>query len=235
MLPVTFDRSNADPQYFAALAEYLQTEADERSRVIARQLHDDLSGSLIAAMMDIAWLTRHSSAAGAEVSMRLHRIDGRLTHAIEWTRRLIDELQPPLIDSVGLFVAVGAHLERACLRYGVPYSETVTGASAEIDAAAGMAAFRIAQDFLRWVREDAGASELLACYEGEADRLTMRFVARGIAAAALPGQGLMPPRLAAIALRLRKLSGTLNSDATERSLTIQVQIPVLAAHPQIAA
>jgi signal transduction histidine kinase len=230
MAPAPFDRSNADPQSFAALADYLQTEADERSRVMARQLHDDLSGSLIAAVMDIAWLTRHTTAAGAEVAMRLHRIDGRLTNAIEWTRRLIDELQPALIESVGLFVAVGAHFERACLRYGIRYSETVIGVIPEIDAATAMAVFRIAQDFLRWMREDAGASEVLACYEGEAGRLTMHFVVRGMAAAALPQQGLIAPRLAAIALRLRKLSGTLNSEATDGSLTIRVQIPVDAPH-----
>jgi signal transduction histidine kinase len=98
-----------------------------------------------------------------------------------------------------------------------------------------MTVFRIAQGFLQWIREDAGATDLHAFYEGEAERLTMRFVARGIGVAALPKHGMMAPRLAAVALRLRKLNGTLNSETADGSVTVQVRIPAHASHPQVAA
>jgi hypothetical protein len=95
-----------------------------------------------------------------------------------------------------------------------------------------MIIFRIAQGFLQWIREDAGANELSARYVADSERLTMRFVAHGIQAEALPSPGVPGPRLASIALRLRKLNGTLKSEASNGSVTIQVQIPAKRRAPR---
>ncbi len=217
------------------LAEYLQEEAEKRNAWLARALHDDLGGSLIAAMMDVAWLTRHPGQAAGESSMRLHRIEGSLTKAIESMRQLVDVLQPSLLESIGLFVALSAHFGRECRRYGIEYRDVVVGLSPPVDAALAMAIFRIAQGFLRWICEDAAAKELSARYEGDPERLTLHFVAHGIRAGALPGPGNFAPGLASIALRLRKLNGTLTSEVSNGSVTIMVQIPAHASSPQIAA
>jgi signal transduction histidine kinase len=224
-----------DIRALQGLAEYLQGETEKRSAALARALHDDLGGSLIAAMMDVAWLTRHPAESGGETSVRLHRIEGSLTKAIESMRYLVDELQPALIESIGLFVALSAHFGRECRRYGVEYSDVLVGVPPPLDAAAAMTIFRIAQGFLQWIREDAAAKELHARYEGDPERLTMNFVAHGIQPDALPGPGNVAPRLASIALRLRKLNGTLTSEVDHGSVSIQVQIPAHASSPQIAA
>lgn len=217
------------------LAEYLQEETEKRSAALARALHDDLGGSLTAAMMDVAWLTRHPTGGGGEGAVRLNRIEGSLTKAIESMRYLVDELQPALLESIGLFVALSAHFGRECRRYSVEYSDTLVGASPPVEAPLAMAIFRIAQGFLLWLLEDAAANELRARYEGDPERLTMHFVARGIRAGAMPSPGNVAPRLASIALRLRKLNGTLTSEVSNDSVTIQVQIPARAPCPQIAA
>jgi signal transduction histidine kinase len=223
-----------DVRALQALAEYLQEETEKRSAALARALHDDLGGSLTAAMMDVAWLTRHPTGGG-EGAVRLHRIEGSLTKAIESMRYLVDELQPALLESIGLFVALSAHFGRECRRYGVEYSDTLVGASPPVEAPLAMAIFRIAQGFLQWILEDAAANELRARYEGDAERLTLHFVARGIRTGAMPSQGSVAPRLASIALRLRKLNGTLTSEVSNDGVTIQVQIPARASSPQIAA
>jgi signal transduction histidine kinase len=230
-----FDDSNTHAQSLEALADYLQAEAEDRNRALARQLHDDLGGSLIAAMMDVAWLTRHPSAPGTDPPARLHRIEGSLTTAIEITRRLVDELQPALLDSVGLFVAVGSHCRRVCERHGIEYSETVSGTAPDVDSETAMTVFRIAQGILQWLREDALATELHAFYQSEMETLTMRFMVRGVLRAAVPKQGILAPGLASIAMRLRKVKGTFNSEIGDGSVTVQVQIPVIASHPQVAA
>jgi signal transduction histidine kinase len=224
-----------DVRALQALAEYLQEETEKRSAALARALHDDLGGSLTAAMMDVAWLTRHPTGGGGEGAVRLNRIEGSLTKAIESMRYLVDELQPALLESIGLFVALSAHFGRECRRYSVAYSDTLVGASPPVEAPLAMAIFRIAQGFLQWILEDAAANELRARYEGDPERLTLHFVARGIRAGAMPSQGNVAPRLASIALRLRKLNGTLTSEVSNDSVTIQVQIPARASSPQIAA
>jgi signal transduction histidine kinase len=228
-----FGVSIPDPKALEALAGYLQRDTEERSRVLAHELHDDLGGSLIAAMMDVAWLTGHSSAAGAEVSLRLHRTHGSLTRAVETLRRLVDELRPALIDSLGLFVAMSAHFGRECRRYGVNYSDKVVGAAPDIDTASAMSVFRIAQGFLQWFREDTGAKELDVRFEGDTERLVLHFVARGLYADARCGDDIVAPRLASIALRVRNLNGTLRSEASKDGVTIQVQIPAHASQPPL--
>ena len=150
-------------------------------------------------------------------------------------RYLVDELQPALLESIGLFVALSAHFGRECRRNGVVYSDTLVGASPLVEASLAMAIFRIAQGFLQWIVEDAAANELRARYEGDPERLTLHFVARGIRAGAMPSPGNVAPRLASIALRLRKLNGSLTSEVSNDSVTIQVQIPARASSPQIAA
>lgn len=233
MILPSFGGLNTDIPALEALAEHLQSETEERSRVLARDLHDNVGGSLVAAIMDVAWLTRNASPAGSAVSERLNRIDSSLTKAVEATRRLVDELQPALIDSLGLFGAVSAHFGRECRRCGLQYSETMVGVAPEIDTDTALNVFRIAQAFLQWIREDAAANTLYARFEGDPDRLIMRFVARGVQPAALSVHGT--PRLASIGLRLRKLHGTLRSEASRDSLTILLQIPANASHPQVAA
>lgn len=225
--------STDDLHALEALAEYLHDETEERSRAFARELHDDVGGSLIAAIMDVTWLSRHPGAASEDVCMRLHRVAASLNSAIESTRHVVDELRPALISSVGLFVAVSAHLGRECRRHGIEYSESL-GFAPNLDANSAITVFRIAQGFLRWIRQDSGADELHVCFEGDPERVSIRFVARGTRVGALPGL-LVSPRMASIALRLRKLKGTLRSEAGDGSVTIQVDIPAGTSNPKIAA
>jgi signal transduction histidine kinase len=230
-----FGGSLPAPEALESLADFLQQETEERSRVLAHDLHDDLGGSLIAAMMDLAWLIAHAQVPGAELSLRLDRTNGSLTRAVQTLRRLVDELRPALIDSLGLFVAMSAHFDRECRRYGVTYSETLVGAAPAIDTTSAMSVFRIAQGFLQLIREEAGAKELEVRFEGDPHRLTLHFVAHGMQAGARWTQGLVAPRVASIALRLRKLNGTLQSEAGKDIVTIQVQIPADVTHPPLAA
>jgi signal transduction histidine kinase len=182
-----------DVRALQGLAEYLQEETEKRSAALARALHDDLGGSLTAAMMDVAWLTRHLSDGGGERAVRLNRIEGSPTKAIESMRYLVDELQPALLESIGLFVALSAHFGRECRRHGVKYGDTLVGASPPVEAPLAMTTFRIAQGFLQWILEDAAATELQARYEGDPERLTMHFVARGIRVGAMPSHPVSHP------------------------------------------
>jgi signal transduction histidine kinase len=187
-------------------------------------------------MMDVAWLTRHLHTAG-DASRTLHRIDASLTKAIESTRQLVDELQPALLDSVGLFVAIGAHFGRECRRFGIRYSETVSGDAPEVDSSTAMTVFRITQELLHWLHEDAAATKLHASYRAEDGRLTIRFVGWGVGQSLGDGGEITPrsltPRLASIGLRLREVNGTAQTEAGQDSVAILIQIPAIIPHPSI--
>jgi hypothetical protein len=44
-----------------ALVTFLHADVERHKDTLARQLHDNLSGSVIAAMMDVTWIQQHES------------------------------------------------------------------------------------------------------------------------------------------------------------------------------
>jgi signal transduction histidine kinase len=103
---VTAYRSAATPSAMVAHLESLS----ERSRAFfARQLHDDIGGLLVPALMDMTWTDAHLPIAPAVHFQRLTRARESLTRAVDRGRELVDALRPTLLDDVGLFAALGWH------------------------------------------------------------------------------------------------------------------------------
>ena len=52
----------ASRQQLSALAQHLQTSVEHERAAIAREIHDDVGGSLTALKFDLAWIARHSDS-----------------------------------------------------------------------------------------------------------------------------------------------------------------------------
>ena len=61
----------ASRQRLAELAQHLQTSVEQERSAIAREIHDDVGGSLTALNFDLAWIARH--AASEPVRARAQR------------------------------------------------------------------------------------------------------------------------------------------------------------------
>ena len=59
----------ASRQRLAELAQHLQTSIEMERAAIAREIHDDVGGSLTALKFDLAWIGRH--AVAPEVQLRV--------------------------------------------------------------------------------------------------------------------------------------------------------------------
>lgn len=87
----------------AEFAGYLQATIERERASIAREIHDDIGGSLAAVKLDLAWISRHSETPG----MRAH-IDAAgemLQHALGASQRIMMDLRPSILDQ-GLFPAI---------------------------------------------------------------------------------------------------------------------------------
>lgn len=75
------------------LVSHLQTVTEREKAGLARALHDELGGLLVAASMDLAWLEREiataeiGAAAKSPGSAELHRRLGRSTRSVIVLRR----------------------------------------------------------------------------------------------------------------------------------------------------
>lgn len=135
----------------------LQTVQEmERSR-LARGLHDELGGLLLAARMDVTWLAHHETADQDARQMRLRRVLDVLAQGIDIKRRVIEELRPTLLDTMGLVAALRWQLQETCGRGGVRCAGHFPEVEPVVDPRTAIALFRVVQEALTNVVKHAYA------------------------------------------------------------------------------
>jgi signal transduction histidine kinase len=103
----------------SGLIAHIQNSTEHEKAALARELHDELGGLLVGAVMDLAWAEQHLAAPPAELKQKLIRARQTLSAAIDLKRKLIEELRPTLLDNVGLLAALRWHVQAMCTRVGI--------------------------------------------------------------------------------------------------------------------
>ena len=83
------------------LSHYLQRLQDEEKAKLAREIHDELGGTLAAAKIDLQLLS-DKLAGGDPQRARLARIMAAIDETIQVKRRIIEDLRPTLLDNLGI-------------------------------------------------------------------------------------------------------------------------------------
>jgi signal transduction histidine kinase len=147
----------------SGLISHLQTVTEREKAGLARELHDELGGLLVAASMDLAWLERQIDVApesprSSEVHRRLARLKDCLAGAVDIKRKIIEELRPTLLDNVGLFAALRWLVSTTVARTGLASVIRFPAAERHFNPDAAIALFRMAQEGIgiilepKWVR-----------------------------------------------------------------------------------
>lgn len=89
------------------LSRHMSSVAEAEKHALARELHDELGGLLIAMRMDIAQIRRRlGPSADPDMQVRWDRVEQALSAGLELKRRVIEDLRPTLLDNMGLFTAL---------------------------------------------------------------------------------------------------------------------------------
>ena len=171
-------------QNLSALSSHLQSVREAEKSALARELHDELGGLLVATKMDLMWLRRKLDNGDPPLVERWNRVLKSLEEGVELKRRIIENLRPTLLDNLGLVAAlrwlVGETGRRSGLVCHEQYPEDdYTNLSAE----ANITLYRIAQECLTNIMKHAHATEVhveLQVDDREV-RLTVRDNGDGIA------------------------------------------------------
>jgi signal transduction histidine kinase len=129
-----------------ALVTFLHADVERHKDRLARVLHDELGGSVIAALMDVAWIEQHEAPLPQGVATRLTRVKEALRDSIDLARRLVEELRPTLLDSIGLFAALSWQFRRGCDRAGLAYTEEYPETVPELETGTLIGVFRVVQE-----------------------------------------------------------------------------------------
>jgi signal transduction histidine kinase len=129
----------------ASFAEHLQTTIEHERAAIAREIHDDIGGSLAAVRFDLSWISRRTSDPA--MLSHLGAASDMLAHALDASQRIMMNLRPAVLDQ-GLVAAVHWLATSFSKRTGLPATvrspQKIEGLSKPVQ----LAAYRTTQEAL---------------------------------------------------------------------------------------
>ncbi len=147
----------ASKQRLHELAQHLQTSIEQERAAIAREIHDDVGGSLTALKFDLAWIARHSSSP--QVVSRVQSAIETVSHAVESSQRIMHNLRPAILEQ-GLAAALHWIALRFERRAGVVCTIRLPKKPLELPPGVPLVAYRTAQEALTNISKHAGASRV---------------------------------------------------------------------------
>lgn len=210
------------------LARHLQHVQEEERARLSRGLHDELGGVLLAARMDVTWLQQHAAGEVADVKNRLERLKQVLDQGIDLKRRVVEELRPTLLDTMGLLAALRWQSEETCRRAELRCTERFPDEEPPFNRAGAIALFRFVQEALANVAKHARASEVEIALELTDRDVVVTVKDNGVGAA--PAD-LTRPRshgIAGLRHRIQVLGGWLDiSSAPDRGTRVRARVPLV--------
>jgi signal transduction histidine kinase len=139
------------------LAQHLQASIEQERAAIAREIHDDVGGSLTALKFELAWLERH--AESKEMLSRVHAALETVTHAIESSQRIMHNLRPAILEQ-GLVAALQWIAGRFEKRSGVRCVLRTPPKLPALTIGVPLVAYRVAQEALTNITKHAQATHV---------------------------------------------------------------------------
>ena len=144
-------------QRLRELAQHLQNSIELERAAIAREIHDDVGGSLTALKFDLAWIARHADSAG--VLGRVNSALETVTLAIDSSQRIMHNLRPAILEQ-GLVAALHWLVTRFEKRTGIECLLRLPANAPELPAGVPLVAYRTAQEALTNISKHAHASRV---------------------------------------------------------------------------
>jgi signal transduction histidine kinase len=141
----------------AQFADHLQMSIEQERASIAREIHDDIGGSLAAIKFDLAWIGRHHT--DAPTLAHLEAASSMLQHAIGASQRIMKNLRPAILDQ-GLEAAIDWLAREFEQRTGVKTQFRASFKQPDISKSIQLTAYRTAQEALTNISKHAQCQEV---------------------------------------------------------------------------
>ncbi len=159
-------------QRLRELAQHLQTSIESERAAIAREIHDDVGGSLTALNFDLAWIARH--AQSQEVRQRAASALETLAQAIGASQRVMHNLRPAILEQ-GLVAALQWMSSRFERRTGITCRFSSDQETLDLPAGVPLVAYRTAQEALTNISKHAQATAVVIELAVAAGTLTLEI------------------------------------------------------------
>ena len=219
-------QANAQSAELVELYSHVQNVQEEERARLSRGLHDELGGLLLAARMDVTWMQQDSLHDRHEIEKRLDRVRKAIDQGIDLKRRVVEELRPTLLDTMGLVPALRWQFEETCKLANIKCRDRFPDDELQFKRAGAISLFRILQEALVNVVKHARATEVEASLEADEQYVVLSIEDNGIGASPEDFGRPKSHGIAGMRHRVRVLGGELNIVSTPgRGTRIRVQIP----------
>ncbi|GAB4211751.1 MAG: hypothetical protein Fur007_02680 [Rhodoferax sp.] len=225
------DRELAESERrLAQFAEHLQSTIEQERAAIAREIHDDIGGSLAAIRFDLSWITRHSSDPA--LLSHVQAATEMLQHAVGASQRIMRNLRPAILDQ-GLVAALNWLTSEFSKRTGAEVQVHTPAHTLTLPKTVQLVAYRTAQEALTNVGKYAQATRVTLDLADSEGVLTLEVSDNGC--------GLRPEQLAkpqsfglrGLQERARSVGGWLDISAQPgRGTSIILSVPLNAPTPE---
>ncbi|MDE1998553.1 MAG: sensor histidine kinase [Burkholderiales bacterium] len=144
-------------QQLRELAQHLQASIERERAAIAREVHDDVGGSLTAVKLDLAWIARH--APTPHIAERVSQALETVNHAHEASQRIMHNLRPAILEQ-GLAPAIHWMTDRFAKRTGIETAFRTSHETYDLPSGVPLVAYRFAQEALTNVSKHAHATKV---------------------------------------------------------------------------
>jgi two-component system sensor histidine kinase DegS len=162
----------------AYINQITRAQEEERKRV-ARDLHDDISPSILILIQKLDNLISGRRLKVPELKENLQRIRGQAVEALEALRTTAQGLRPRIIDDLGLVAAVEWIADELERDRQIQVKVEVEGMERELSQETQIGLFRIAQEALNNIRKHAQASRVTIRITGDDNYITMTITDNG--------------------------------------------------------
>jgi two-component system sensor histidine kinase UhpB len=203
------------------LSQRLQSILDGERAAIAREIHDEVGGTLTAVRFDLDGLQRHLAPGPLQ---RLRRAQDTLAQARDAAQRIMRNLRPPSLDA-GLGPALEWQVRQFRERHGIDVRFTCSGTEAALSEPSALALYRTCQEALTNIAKHAGARHVTVdLHHGSATvSLEVSDDGRGLDPAALRKPGSLGLR--GLAERALAAGGEFDIASSAGRTTLMVWLP----------
>ena len=155
----------------------LIAEEEERRR-IARELHDETSQTLFGLALQLQALVEMAEISGsqdAEFISKLKKVQSLAVQVHSEVSRLIADLRPALLDTLGLVPAVRQHAESRLHPLGINVSVEIKGRDRRLPSDVEAALFRFIQGAIGNIAQHSRAKNAIIVLEYQDDELLLHI------------------------------------------------------------
>jgi signal transduction histidine kinase len=210
----------------SGLSHHLQRLQEDEKAKVAREIHDELGGTLAAAKIDLQLISDKLPKDDIHRT-RLLRIMSAIDDTIQVKRRIIEDLRPTLLDNLGIAAALKWQCSQFSKRWNIPCRVEVQDDALRLSPAYSIAFYRVVQEALTNITKYAQAKNVSVSLLRAGERWTLRIADDGVGIDTSRPHNSTAHGLVSMRERARALGGEFSARGQSgRGTVVEVIVPL---------